>query len=319
MSSVSVIVPARDAAATLPALLDALAPQAAAAAAEVIVVDNGSRDATAQLAESAAAVSRTLRLPRGGGPGAARNAGAHAAGGELLAFLDADCLPAPGWLAAGVAAAGRADLVQGRVTPDPHAALGPFDRTLTVNGAHGLFETANLFVRRRVFETVGGFPAGLEDPAGRGPASAPFGEDVLFAWSAVRGGARTVFCPQALVHHAVFPRGAAELVAERRRARLFPELVRRVPELREAFLWRRRFLSRRSAAFDGAVAASAAALLLRRAAPLALTVPYCVLLLADARRWGRRAPAVALAAVAADAVTLQALAAGSLRSGTLLL
>ncbi len=39
--------------------------------------------------------------------------------------------------------------------PRPEAAPGPFDRTLWVTGAWGLFESANLFVRRETFERVG--------------------------------------------------------------------------------------------------------------------------------------------------------------------
>ncbi|HEV2752263.1 MAG TPA: glycosyltransferase, partial [Solirubrobacteraceae bacterium] len=59
--AVSVIVPARDAAATLPATLAALGAQAGAPEHEVLVVDNGSRDATAALAREARA--RVLSLP----------------------------------------------------------------------------------------------------------------------------------------------------------------------------------------------------------------------------------------------------------------
>ncbi|MDQ3770308.1 MAG: glycosyltransferase, partial [Actinomycetota bacterium] len=72
--AVSVIVPARDAAATLPATLAALAAQDDPPAHEVIVVDNGSRDETAELAQRAGVT--VLRLLRGLGPGVARHAGA---------------------------------------------------------------------------------------------------------------------------------------------------------------------------------------------------------------------------------------------------
>jgi len=61
----------------------ALLPQA-----EVIVVDDGSTDATAQLAEQAGA--RVLRRPYGMGNGAAVKTGARAASGEVLVFMDAD-------------------------------------------------------------------------------------------------------------------------------------------------------------------------------------------------------------------------------------
>src|SRR4051794_20264371 len=99
---VAVIVPARDAAGLLPTALDALAAQTVAA--EVIVVDNGSRDGTADVAEAHPVVTRVVRRARGEGPGAARNSGAAATDAPLLAFTDADCAPSPGWLAAGLAA-----------------------------------------------------------------------------------------------------------------------------------------------------------------------------------------------------------------------
>src|SRR5688572_26448842 len=93
---VSVIVPARDAAATLKACLAALRLQLAELeAAELIVVDDGSNDATADIAQQHGA--RVVRLG-GEGPAAARNAGVRSARGELLLFLDADCLPQAGCL-----------------------------------------------------------------------------------------------------------------------------------------------------------------------------------------------------------------------------
>src|SRR5439155_7342920 len=118
---------------------------------EVIVVDDCSRDATAAIAEAAGA---RVIAGAGDGPGAARNAGAAAATGEVLAFLDADCAPQPQWLRAALTALERADLVQGRTTPPPGEPVGPFDRTLWVLAPWGLFETANLLVRRELFDRL---------------------------------------------------------------------------------------------------------------------------------------------------------------------
>jgi glycosyltransferase involved in cell wall biosynthesis len=312
---VSVIVPARDAERTLPRTLATLADQDLGEAYEVIVVDNGSRDGTAALAERSSAVTNVVRRARGEGPGAARNAGVEAARGSVLVFLDSDCRVVPGWLAAGVRALEDADLVQGRVLPDPERDLGPFDRTLSVGAAHGLFETANLFVRREVFARAGGFPAGLEPSGG-----APFGEDVIFGYRARREGARTSFSPDALAYHEVSARDAAGYVAERRRLALFPLLAARVPELRESFFYRRYFLSRRSAGFDLAVAGLGVALVSGRRAALAVTVPYLALVGAHARTWGaRRAPLVAVTEIVADAAGAVALARGSAASRSLVL
>lgn len=313
---VSVIVPARDAQATLPRTLAGVGEQALGEGSfEVIVVDNGSRDGTALVAERSGVVTRVVRRARGEGPGAARNAGAEAAAGSVLAFLDADCRPAAGWLAAGVGACADADLVQGRVLPEPDAPLGPFDRTLSVGDAHGLFESANLFVARSWFERVGGFPAGLE-----GSGEAPFGEDVIFGWRAVRAGARTGFCSEALVYHEVTARSARGFVAERTRLALFPALAAAVPELRSSFFYRRVFLSPRTARLDVAAAGVALALVARRPTALAAAVPYLYLLATDARHWGARgAPVVAAVGVAADAAGAAALFRGSVRSRSLVL
>ena len=313
---VSVIVPARDSAAFIPGLIAALAEQDVDDGFELIVVDNGSHDDTAALAEQAAAVDRVIRRPRGQGPGAARNAGAAAASGEALAFIDADCRPTPGWLRAGTGALADADLVQGAVAPEPADPVGPFDRTLAINESHGLFESANLFVRRELFERLGGFPAGLERASARGARAAPFGEDVLFGWRARRAGARTGYCRAALAHHAVISRGPVGFVSEYTRLRMFPHLATLVPELREAFFYRRFFHSSRSATFDLALGALATTLATRRALPLAACTPYLLLLARSARRWGaRRGPLVALTEVAADGVGAGALLLGSLEAG----
>lgn len=95
MSTISVVIPSLDDAEFLAACLRALAAQTRPAD-EVIVVDNGSRDATPEVARAAGA--RLVAEPRRGiWPATA--AGFDAASGELLARLDADSVPAPDWLA----------------------------------------------------------------------------------------------------------------------------------------------------------------------------------------------------------------------------
>ena len=110
------VVPAYNAAATLAEQLEALAAQQYDGDWEVVVVDNGSTDGTADLARRYAARSRRFTLVDGGprrGHSAPRNAGAKAARGELLAYCDADDVVAPGWLQAMADAACHYDLIGG--------------------------------------------------------------------------------------------------------------------------------------------------------------------------------------------------------------
>lgn len=311
---VSVVVPALDAAATIGRTLEALSRQQLAERYEVIVVDDGSGDSTAAIAEAARGPVRVLRQERSG-PAAARNRGAAAARGEVVAFTDADCFPEPGWLRAGVEAIDAgADLVQGAVSPEPGFPMGPFDRSLWIDRENGLYETANLLVTRELFERIGGFEVWLEPDLGK-----PLAEDVWFGWRARRAGARTAFCPDARVHHAVFRRGAAGYVSERRRLRHFPAIAAKVPELRDELFYARLFLNRRSAALDLALAGAAAAGLARSPLPLAAALPYARLVGRHALAWRRRAGVVAAAELAADLVSFASLVRGSVTSRSPLL
>jgi glycosyltransferase involved in cell wall biosynthesis len=307
------VIPARDARATIERCVGALARQDLEGPWEAVLVDDGSSDGTADAAARAAEeAGLPLRVERvaGEGPAAARNRGAAVASGAALAFLDADCFPEPGWLAAGLHALGRADLVQGRVIPDPSFVRGPFDRTLHVNGPSPLFESANLFVQRAAFDRLEGFEDWLEPEVGKAVA-----EDVWFGWRARRAGATTAFAPDALVHHAVFREGAVAHVLERRRLAHFPAIAARVPEIRDELFFARWFLDRRTAAFDLAVAALAT----RRRGLLPLTLPYAAILFSEALAWRRLAPQVAAVRMAADGVGLLALLRGSARRRSLVL
>ena len=90
----SVVIPARDAARTLGRVLDALAAQEVPPL-EVLVVDDGSTDETAAIATERGA--RVLSTGGGRFAGGARNLGWAQARGEVVVFLDADVVPAPGW------------------------------------------------------------------------------------------------------------------------------------------------------------------------------------------------------------------------------
>jgi len=95
---VTIIIPTLDAAQSLPATLAACA----GVPTDILLVDGGSKDATACIAERSGA--RVIAAPRGRGPQLA--AGAAAATTPWLLFLHADTRPAPGWWAAVEAALG---------------------------------------------------------------------------------------------------------------------------------------------------------------------------------------------------------------------
>jgi glycosyltransferase involved in cell wall biosynthesis len=100
--SVSIIVPAFNAAGRIGECMDALVAQAEAWNAEILVVNDGSGDNTAGVVERYAQVR--LINQANAGPAAARNCGASEATGKILVFTDDDCVPAPGWLEAMLAA-----------------------------------------------------------------------------------------------------------------------------------------------------------------------------------------------------------------------
>jgi glycosyltransferase involved in cell wall biosynthesis len=307
---VSIVIPARDAEAMIGRTVAAVRAQELDGDFEVVVVDDGSSDATARVAEGAGARVVSNRTPLG--PADARNAGVAATTAPLLAFIDADCIPAPGWLRAGVSELERADLVQGRVEPEPGAPVGPFDHVITVREESGLYETANLFVRRDWFERVGGFKPFID------PAEGHFGEDLVFGWAVRRSGGRSAFAPDALVHHEVVRRPASAWIRERRRLRLFPEATRAVPELRSRWFLRL-FLSRRTAKFDLALTALVAAVLTRRPLLLLLALPYARATFRT-DQWYRRWVMKQNAAHAfGDLVGLASLIEGSAKTGEIVL
>jgi glycosyltransferase involved in cell wall biosynthesis len=118
---ISVVIPVRNGAATLARCLEA-ALASTHPRLEVVVVDDGSTDATAEIAERFPV--KLVRLAAHGGVSRARNAGAAASSGELLVFIDADCLLERNALAVADAAygagAGAGRVLGGTYTRSPH-------------------------------------------------------------------------------------------------------------------------------------------------------------------------------------------------------
>jgi Glycosyl transferase family 2 len=264
----TVIVPARDAEATLPRTLAALADQEGAPSFEVVVADGGSSDGTAAIAERSGA-----RVARGDA-----NAAVAAASGAVLALCGDDCRPAAGWLAAGTRALAEAELVQGRILPDERPAAGPFERDVSVTAETGLYDAGNLFVSRALFDRLGGFE--------RPPATDGLTEATWFAWRARRSGARTAFSPDALVHRAAPALEPLEYLEDATRLMALPATVAHLPELRGTLLHRGLFLSPRTMKLDLALAGLALAAGRRSKLPLLALVPYALELRRRAKERG---------------------------------
>ena len=157
---VSAIVAVRDAEAYLAEAIESILAQTLATA-EVIVVDDGSRDGTAAIAEGFGAPVECLQRPARGLP-AALNAGLDRASGELVGFLDGDDVWTPRKLELQVAALGSdpaVDLVFGAVEQFHSPELSEAERRRIGNPPglrRGRLRGAML-ARMSAFERVGGF------------------------------------------------------------------------------------------------------------------------------------------------------------------
>jgi glycosyltransferase involved in cell wall biosynthesis len=171
----SVVIPAFNAESSIDEAVRAvLAQPLTAGAFECIVVDDGSRDRTAEAAQRAGAM--VVRLAENCGPSAARNAGIEQARGEWIAFTDADCVPSRRWLPALLEAAqgadrstlGLAGSTVGLDSKSPAARFmdltGALDAEVYMRqGAMPWAPSCNLAYRRADLLAVGGFAPAFRD------------------------------------------------------------------------------------------------------------------------------------------------------------
>ncbi len=158
----SVVIPTLNEAAELSRTIAVLRAETVGGPAEVIVADCGSTDGTVAVARRCGA--RVERSPEPVSRAQACNAGAGAAGGEVLLFLHADCSLPRGYDALIDGALRGRGVVGGAFQ---FRLAGPEWRLRMVEVVNGLryriggryFGDQGIFVRRRVFEAVGGFPA----------------------------------------------------------------------------------------------------------------------------------------------------------------
>jgi glycosyltransferase involved in cell wall biosynthesis len=170
---------------------------------EVIVIDNGSEPdqaITVIAAEFNQAVAIEEKTP---GSYAARNTGISIAKGEVIAFTDSDCIPAPDWIEQGVAALRQVPncgLVAGKIEiffKDPQRA-NPVElyESITAFPQQQLLEkqhfaaAGNLFTFKQVIDKVGNFDASLKSNG-----------DVDWGQRVFKHGYRQIYAQAASVHH----------------------------------------------------------------------------------------------------------------------
>ena len=195
---VSVVIPARNSERTIAECVDSvLRVEYPADRREIFVVDNRSTDRTARIASRRPV--QLLREPRRGAS-SARNHGIRESRGEIVAFLDADCVATSGWLA---------ELVNGFADPSVSAVAGeivaypprtPAERYHAMRKARWQDEalhssrpfvvTANVAFRRETFDEIGLFDPELLK-----------GQDKDFGWRFFGHGLQLVYRPRALVFH----------------------------------------------------------------------------------------------------------------------
>lgn len=163
---------------------------------EIIVVDNASSDSTRDAIKKFPVKYLFEKKP---GSYAARNLGISHSRGEIIAFTDSDCWPDPDWINAGYLAFKRdTSAVAGQikftyVTPQPNI-YEYLDSVKKLNQKayvkKGFAATANLFVRKSIFNTFGMFNENLKS-----------GGDYEFCRRFTRVGEHLVYCPDAVIYH----------------------------------------------------------------------------------------------------------------------
>lgn len=144
-----------------------------------------------------------LTTPDPVSPARARNLGAASAKGQTLIFLDADCIPQPGWLKAMLEAAARwpdSGAISGAMLPDGDTLvtycgqIAGFHEHLNLHppGQRRTLASFSLLVPRPVWEAVGGFNEQFEFAAG---------EDLDFSIRIALHGHALYFEPRATVRH----------------------------------------------------------------------------------------------------------------------
>jgi glycosyltransferase involved in cell wall biosynthesis len=305
---IAVVVASHGRAERLEAMLGCLAAQTVGTESfELVVVDDGSPDATPQvLARAAEHLPLTvLTNAEPAGPSVARDDGWRATTAPLVAFTDDDCEPAPDWLEALLAAhdAHPDAVLQGRTDPlerEAHLLAFPNARTQRVTRRGPYYQACNIAYPRAWLERVDGF----DRTFGWG------GEDADLAWRVIEAGAEVEWVPEARVEHAVVQVGPGAML---RLALKWGESMRtyaRHPGMRaEGLVWGVFWRPSHMLLLQALVGC---ALARRHPALLLLAYPYLRHL---EKRWGE-SPEFAPVLLAQDAFEVYAITRGAIRHRT---
>ena len=197
---VTVVIPVKNEARSIEALLDALFAQTMAPT-EICVTDGGSTDGTVELIQRYMNRDVPIRLERSAGifPGRGRNLAINASHSDWVALIDAGCVPEPQWLEAllrPVQQDPAVTVVFGVVRPMARtlftqcASTAAFPAMRLPSGHRALGRSvASLLLHRSVWER-----------AGRFPEHARSGEDLIFMKRIEDAGAVVRLAPEAVVH-----------------------------------------------------------------------------------------------------------------------
>ena len=199
---VSVIIPCLNAARVLPEQLTAIAAQDLAAPWELIIADNGSTDATREIAFSFAAKLPDLRVVDASerrGQAFARNLAARSARGSKLLFVDADDVVAPGWAAALARALDTHGFVASRFDLE---LLNPPWVLASRENPQATGSTPTRIRRTSTTPAAADWACGTRSTIGSGDSTRamPLLEDTDYCWRIQRAGTPLVFVPEAVVH-----------------------------------------------------------------------------------------------------------------------
>ncbi len=198
---------------------------------EVVVADDAASVETQYLVESWAEWGeqrggpRFCYLPVGGpkhGPAAARNRGWQGAQGEIIAFIDDDCIPAPNWLRSGMAAFSDGVVaVSGQVVVPVDKKPSDYERN-TQSLMTAEFITANAFCKCEALSALGGFDERF---------TLAWREDSDLVLTLLEQGRRIVFAPDTIVVHPIRPARWGVSLQHQRRNFFNPLLYKKHPRL----------------------------------------------------------------------------------------